>query len=203
MSRITVAPIVEGHGEVEAVRILLERIWYELFAGEFIDVLKPIRQPRPKLAKEDGLRKAVALATGKLRQTGSADPMLVLVLLDADKDCPAELAPQLLTWARATDSTMDSICVIAKVEYETWFVAAAESLKAFLTLGPGDPPSDPESGGSAKGWIKKRFRQPTYSETRHQPRMTSAMDLTLCRGHSPSFDKLCRDLEMRVSSRRA
>ena len=34
MSGATVAPIVEGHGEVEAVPILLGRVWRELLGGE-------------------------------------------------------------------------------------------------------------------------------------------------------------------------
>ena len=46
MSRIRIAPIVEGHGETEAIRPLLRRIWTELLGGEYADILKPIRRPR-------------------------------------------------------------------------------------------------------------------------------------------------------------
>ena len=48
MSRIRVLPIVEGQGEVESIRLLLERIWREVVGGEFIDVLQPIRSPKSK-----------------------------------------------------------------------------------------------------------------------------------------------------------
>lgn len=48
-----------------------------------------------------------------------------------------------------------------------------------------------------KAWIEKRIKAPKYSETVDQPAMTAAMDLKLCRSRSPSFDKLCRELEKR------
>ncbi len=66
MNQLRVAPIVEGHGEFNAVRTLLQRIWTELLGGEFIDVLQPVRQPRSQLVKKDGLLKAVGLAVNKL-----------------------------------------------------------------------------------------------------------------------------------------
>ena len=39
MSRLKVAAIVEGHGEVTALPILLRRIWYEIIQGEYIDIV--------------------------------------------------------------------------------------------------------------------------------------------------------------------
>ena len=202
MSRLRVAPIVEGHGEVGCVRILLERIWVELLGGEFIQVIQPIRQPRGRLAKRDGLQHAVRLAVLKLNDLpASNDPALVLVLLDADEDCPKDLAPRLLGFAREVDSRADVACVLANVEYETWFAAAAESLDKYLDREAISPPSEsPEGSRHGKLWVEQRFRGAArYSETQDQPAMTRAMDLTLCRGRAPSFDKLCRDLEQRLS----
>ena len=98
--------------------------------------------------------------------------------------------------ARQIRADADVSCVIANIEYETWFVAAAESLDEFLSLEDGSAiPVDPEHARHGKGWIQKRFRGPGYSETADQPRMTQAMDLALCRQRSPSFDKLCRELK--------
>lgn len=51
-----------------------------------------------------------------------------------------------------------------------------------------------------KAWIEKRIKAPKYSETVDQPAMTAAMDLALCRSRSPSFDKLCRELEKRCGA---
>ncbi|HEU5118811.1 MAG TPA: DUF4276 family protein, partial [Isosphaeraceae bacterium] len=96
----------------------------------------------------------------------------------------------------------DVACVLANPEYETWFVAAAESLRAYLRLADDETiPDDPEALRMRKAWISQRFPGPLhYQETRDQPSMTRAMDLSLCRSRSASFDKLCRELEQRRRS---
>jgi hypothetical protein len=201
MSRLRVALIVEGHGEVQSVRILLGRIWRELLGGAFIDVIQPIRQPRGKLVRKEDLQGAVRLALKKLNNLPPPnDPSLVLILLDADADCPKELGPKLCGYAREVNSRADMACVLAKVEYETWFAAAAESLSNYLDLTSHSSPSEsPEESRHGKSWVEQRFKGAAkYSETQDQPAMTSAMDLDLCRRRAPSFDKLCRDLEQRL-----
>jgi hypothetical protein len=200
MSRPRVAPIVEGHGEVASVRILLDRVWRELLAGEFIDVLSPIRQPRGRLVLKENLHKAVRLALNKLSNPLVPDvPALMLLLIDADEDCPAELGPRLLRDAREVCAGANVACVLANLEYETWFVAAAESLKKYLDLTRDLAlPESPEESGQKKSWVEQRFRGTKHSETQDQPAMTDAMDLALCRRRAPSFDKLCRELERRL-----
>ena len=191
-----IAAVVEGHGEVESVRTLLARTWREIVQGSFLEVLKPIRQPKSKLKQEHGLARAVRLAAIKLDEApGEKMPGLILVLVDADSDCPGELGPGLTEWAHAAGTRQDISCVVIKIEFETWFAATAESLTKYLDLLEGDPPEDPEGAKAGKGWIKNRFRRGEYSETADQPRMTALMDLQTCRARSPSFDKLCRELE--------
>lgn len=206
MSRLRVVPIVEGHGEQRAVRRLLERLWYELLGGEFIDVLSPIRTPRQRLIqnKDEALTKAIGLGWRKLAASHPAEvPSLVLILLDADHDPPCALGPRLLKQALEVRPDQDISCVLAKVEYETWFVAAAESLSDYLDVSAtGDLPIDPEARGCGKRWIRDHFRQTRYSETIDQPKLTAQMDLQACRKRSPSFDKLCRDLETRFAASR-
>lgn len=201
MSRLRVAPIVEGHGECEAVRTLLQRIWHEMLHGEHIDVLRPIREPRAKIIRQDTLSKKIDLAARKLSQnTVPGDRNLIFILLDADKDLPCILAPQILERAVQSRSDMDLICVIANPEYETWFVGACESLRDFLHFESHDVPRHPEQSKSRKAWIENHFKlkNAVYSETIDQPRMTAKMDLSLCRKRCPSFDKLCRELEKRI-----
>ena len=124
------------------------------------------------------------------------DPKLILILLDADDDLPCELGPKVLQLAYSARSDHNISCVIANVEYETWFVAAADSLSQFLSLKEGESaPTDPESDRCGKGWIKTRFQGIKYSKTVDQPKLTAHMDLSMCRRRCPSFDKLCRDLE--------
>lgn len=202
MSRLRLAPVVEGHGEERSVRILLERIWHELLGGEYVEVMKPVRQPRDKLVNDrEVLLSAIDLADINLKYrsvSGTASPAVILVLLDAHGDLPCELGPRLQAVVADERPHLDVACVVANLEYETWFVAAAESLTGFLELEPGEVPDEPEVSRSQKAWVEARFRGTKYSERLDQPRMTAAMDIALCRRRSPSFDKLCRELEMRL-----
>jgi len=198
VTELHIAPIVEGHGEVGAVRILLDRIWRELLGGTWVNVLLPIRRPRGELVQRPGLLRAIDLAALKLNALPGNRSGLILVLLDSEGEPPCQLAPELLSHVREERGHLDVACVLANVEYETWFVAAAESLGDFLELGKNEPASlAPEGNRSGKLWVKNRFRGPKYSETLDQPRMTASMDLLLCRRRCPSFDKLCRELEKR------
>lgn len=208
MISLRVAPIVEGYGEVESVPTLLRSIRDKILENTYVEVLKPIRRPRTKLLRcdpatgattpnEDEIARAVGFATLRLldaRSPGTAE--LALLLLDADKDCPRDLAPELSRIVRsAAGPGLEAYVVLANPEYETWFVAAAASLEKYLKLSEADRSvADPESKHLGKGWIRQRFRGP-YSETVDQPRLTATMDLATCRAHSPSFDKLCRVLE--------
>ena len=213
MSRIRIAPIVEGHGEVVAARTLLMRVWHEIVRGEFIDVLRPVRQPRSKLLRRDSatgrtepepeeIHRAIKLAAMKLG--GSDDPStpaLVLLLIDADEDCPRHAVEALRNVLADAKPAIDLAVVFACVEYETWFVAAAESLREYVRLQPGnDNVVNPELQRLGKSWIESRFLGTKYSETVDQVKLTAAMDLGLCRQRCPSFDKLCRELENRAKS---
>ncbi len=203
MSRLRIVPIVEGHGEVAAMRILLQRLWTELLGGEFIDVLMPIRKKRDRLVKvdDDELCRAVQLAANKLTlATGEPMPGMILVMIDAENDLACQLGPALLERARRCRSDKDVTCVIANHCYETWFVAAASSLSKYLDLtNDAALPESPELTGQRKGWIAERILGPKYSETVDMPRLTAEMDLAQCRLRSPSFDKLCRELEARLT----
>ena len=126
MKRLRVVPIVEGHGEVEAVRILIDRVWRGLLGGEYVDVLRPIRRPRSKLLpratpsgpcvpNETEIGRAVELAAKKLADRPPDMPALTLLLLDADAECPKDLAPQLAAATRAAGRRPVAV-VLAKVE---------------------------------------------------------------------------------------
>jgi hypothetical protein len=199
MSRLRVAAIVEGQGDVASVPILLRRIW-EMLGGEYIEVLKPYRMSRGQLVKESGIQEAVRVVLKNLSGPSALnDPVLVLILVDADEDCPATLGPKLEEFARKVDARLDLACVLPQLEYETWFAASAESLSKYLDLSSHSPVSElPEEDRHGKAWIERRFRKLKYIEPQDQPAMTHAMDLALCRKRSPSFDKLCRELNQRM-----
>ena len=199
MTELTVCAIVEGHGEqASAVRSLLTRVWTELLPGTYIDVLQPIRRPKSKLIQADELLRAVDLADLKLRETPLFRRQLILVLLDADMDAPCILGPRLLEIVTERRAHLDVSVVVANVEFETWFVAAAQSLSRYFDLAATPLSADPEVVRQGKATVR-RLMHGRYGETIDQPRLCSAMDLRLCRTRSASFDKLCRELEKRLN----
>lgn len=191
MMRRTVLAIVEGRGEVSAVPELVRRIAGEVSPELVVEVPRPIRVPRNKIVKEGELERAVMLASYKAGIDGC-----VLVLLDADRDCPAELAPQLLARAAAASPGRDIRAVLAKTEYEAWFLAAAGSLAGRRGLDETlAPPDNPEAIQDAKGWLSARMPLGRrYRETLDQVALTATFDMAVARRLSPSFDKLWRDV---------
>jgi len=193
---IRVYPIVEGHGEVEAVRTLLSRIWVELLGRTGIEIMRPHRLPKSKITKPEELRRALELARRKISALDrTAAHNLVLVLFDADRDAPCVVAPRLAE-ELGNSHQLDVAIVMAKIEFESWFVGAADSLTEYLRLDE-PAPENPEERRFGKGWVGNRMKIGTYSETIDQPRLTAAMDLQRARARCPSFDKLCRELESR------
>ena len=192
---MSVFPIVEGHGEVNAVPLLLRRIAEEICGRFDINVLPPHRMPRGRMVTEDGshLIKAVELGVRKISQVGGSGS--VLVLLDADKDCPAQLAPSL--FQRISRRDIETLVVMAKREYEAWFLAAAVSLRRHRNVAAtAIPPESAEAIENAKKHLQQHILKAGtyYRETVDQTALTAIFDLQEARA-APSFDKLCRDLE--------
>jgi hypothetical protein len=188
---VPIACIVEGHGEVQAVPIFIRRIAAIVDPTLFVDVKQPLRVSRSKLIRDQELERAVEFAA---RKTGSQGGVLVLV--DSDDDCPAKLGPALLKRARKTRSDLPIGLVLAKREFEAWFLAAAESLRGRRGLPDNlSPPPDPESIRDAKKWLRQRMiRGTTYSETLDQPALTAIFDMDQATRSSASFDKCIRDI---------
>ena len=151
-----------------------------------------VRVTRSKLVLLGELERAVERAGRGLRSPGG-----VLIVIDSDDDCPKELAPALLDRAtRAAGGRWPVGVVLAKREFESWFIAAAESIAGHSGLPPGlCAPADPESIRDAKGWLEKAMPPGRkYSETVDQSSLASKFDLNLAR-RAPSFDKMCREIE--------
>ena len=88
--------IVEGDGEVAALPVLLRRLNAWRTPSTAIDILHPIRVRRDRfLNREREFRRHLLLAAGKCGDDG-----WIIVLLDADDDCPAELGREILARAR-------------------------------------------------------------------------------------------------------
>ena len=193
MIDVRVAAIVEGHGECEALPILLRRIALEIDPGFVPRVLPPLRFPSSRLRKKDGVERAVELAWRKLQGQGG-----ILVVLDCDwpGGCPAKDGPALLKRARSARSDMILSVVLAKKEFEAWFLAAAESLRGQRGLPSDlDAPPDPEIIRGAKEWLSdKMVSNRGYAATTDQPAFTELFNMKAARRRAPSFDKFYRDV---------
>ena len=184
------ACIVEGHGEVHAVPLLVRRIAREFDPGFVVEVLPPLRVNRSRLVKKGELERSVEFAARKTGGRGA-----ILLLIDSDDDCPAEQGPRILSRARQQRSDLPVAAVLAKREFEAWFLAAAESLAGRRGLRADlVPPSDPESVRGAKEWLTSNMtRGSRYSEVLDQPALTAVFDLVAAR-RSGSFDKCYREI---------
>ncbi|MDA8080831.1 MAG: DUF4276 family protein [Actinomycetota bacterium] len=188
----TIAAIVEGHGEVSALPVLLRRIAESVVPAEDVEIPRPHRISRSALLKGQKFESAVAAAANKVTDRGG-----ILVLIDADDDCPAKLGPSLSSRAKAARSDRVSCVVLATMEYEAWFIASVSSLAGKNGL-PNNisKPNNPENIRGAKEWLGRQMAgSRTYSPTTDQPALTKLFDMALARRNSPSFDKFWRDVE--------
>jgi len=187
---IAIASIVEGDGEVVALPLLLRRMAAELDPVALVNPLQPIRVRRDRfIHKEEELRRQVLLAAAKCGDQG-----WILIVLDADDDCPALLGPQLLQRAQVHVPHRRISVIVANREFEAWFIAAAQSLngvRGFVF----DPThqTDAEVPRDAKGWMKARMHKQAYSPLLDQPAFTASMDLQQARDNSRSFRKLIKE----------
>ena len=182
---MTIEPIVEGYGDVAAVPVLLRRLVSEAQAWP-VQIGRPIRRPRSQLVREDGLKGAVRLA--RVRPECGA----VLVLFDADSDCPAELGPTVYGWAVEAADRVPCAVVLAHREYEAWFLAAIESLRGHRGVRTdAEPHPNPESPRGAKEQLESRLKVgASYMATLDQPALSANFSLSAAYRRSRSFRKL-------------
>jgi hypothetical protein len=183
--------IVEGHGEVKAVPLLLRRLGQQCDPSLYLNIPQPFRAGRYKLVKPGELERAVEIVARRL-ETRRA----ILILIDAEDDCPKELAPQLCARAERTRSDVPVGVVLAKREFEAWFLAAIESLGGRRGLADAlAPVEDPEAIRDVKRLLTRNMQgSRAYSETVDQPALAALFDLQLARERSDSFDKCWREV---------
>lgn len=164
MSSPLIVPIVEGHGEWEALPLLLRRIVSESVAGSVPSINPPIRiKAGSFLRDQDYFSRYISLAAAKAAQGKGT----VLILLDCEDDCPAELGPRLLALACAIRNDVSFLVTLAHREFETWFLTAAESLGGAagcrpISKRPRIPrPSAVRRSGLATEWRSLTTRSPT------------------------------------------
>jgi len=185
-----IVPIVEGHGEVEALPLLIRRV-FSTFCPQVVPAINPPTRVKAGsfLHDRDYFRKYIALAAAKAAQGDG----MVLVLLDCEDNCPATLGPRLLADAQTVHAGIKYVVALAHREYETWFLAAANSLRGCAGL-PEQliRPGNPEGIRGAKEWLGTHMPV-SYDPIIHQARLTARFDLHEARA-IPSFDRFINRL---------
>lgn len=186
-----VVSIVEGDGEAAALPVLLRRLGGWLTPEVMVDVLTPIRVYKDRfLNRPEEFSRHLQLAAKKCGDRG-----WILILVDADDDCPAARGAEIANRARDVIPHRRVAVVLANREYEAWFIAASDSLNGHRGFAsrPGDGDVDAETPRDAKGWLKERMASRSYGETTDQPAFSARFDLTKAHERSRSFRKLCSE----------
>lgn len=190
---VIILPIVEGHGEVQAVRLLIHRVWEYLDRPDPMLVAQPIRVKRDRFISHrfSDFEKYLRIAVAKNENA------TVLVILDADDECPAELFTRLTSRAQVACPDISVIFVFPNRCYEVWFIASRTSVQAHRDCGEiSFDERDSEVCASPKATMKRSMRSGvSYSEVRHQPAFTDRIDISAALTSSRSLRKLVSELE--------
>ena len=185
-----IVPIVEGHAEVQSIRSIIERTALGCGLG-WPSVGKPIRVKRYGIVQQGRLEAAIELA---IRQRSGVTA--VLLILDADESCPAELGPELA--ARGSAAAGNRVAfgvVLAKWELEAWFLADVPSLADPVEGVPLiDSPEDPETHRDAKGALERLLGKP-YSSVIDQPSFAARFNVAAASERCRSFRKLEKEIK--------
>ncbi len=147
----TIVALGEGQSDCESIPTLLTRLAQH--GGFDRPVIKrPIRFRRNRIEKEGELHRLLDLACRKLQRPGG-----ILILLDADEDCPAEIGPRIERAAASECAGIPVAVVLAKRMFESWLLAGAEGLVEGGEIEPTDFPEQPEEIRNAKDWLSERI----------------------------------------------
>jgi len=189
----SVATIVEGHAEVESIPLLLRRMFAQMGATS-VQVARPFRVKRNRVVKPGELERAINQTIRD--RDGVAG---IMVLIDSDDDCPAELGVQLLERANKTTQMPVSV-VLAQREFECWLLGAKESLRGINGIAENaTAPPNPENIRGAKEHLTRNMtRGRRYLAVDDQVTFADKFDLALARKRCASFDKCFREVEYLV-----
>jgi Domain of unknown function (DUF4276) len=188
---VQIASLVEGDGEVEALPVLIRRIVAEIDLAVTPIVPRPFRHPAGSVQKMSGLERALDAVAER------SPAHSIVVLLDCDDDCPRELGPRMARRAKQARPDLYISFILAHREYESWFLAAAESLAGKRRLATDlVAPEIPESIRDAKSWLSQHIQGAgRYSPTQDQAALSKWLDLNRARVNSRSFRKFWKEIE--------
>lgn len=199
MNRIV--PIVEGEGEVDALPLLLRRLMAWRSPTLYLEIAPPIRVKKDRFLRQpQEFERFLQLGASKCGTGG-----WLLILLDADDDCPVVKSAEILARAQKLIPHRRLSVVLANREFEAWFLAAAASLEGVRGFSCQREASLPEAEKprDAKGWLAAHMTGGKYRETSDQAGFTAAFDLEQAFDGSRSFRKLCSEWDRNMHGQTA
>lgn len=168
--------IVEGPGDFGAARVLVRRHL------DSVEDFRPHMLGTPiavnglgNLTKPGGIEGYVRIAAGR------PETQLVVVIVDADKECIKERAEELLPRCR---TRVPVLLAIAERNFEDWIYASAETTLDGMVFQPGT------SGLTA---IKAGGK---YTKSVDQANLAARINIELAASRSKSFARLIERLEV-------
>jgi len=161
-----IATIVEGHGEVEAIPVLIRRLRPDAICP------RPVRVKRQRVLMPGELERHARIADAGIVDRGGLGG--VLLVLDADNACAATDGPILTGRLRAALPHRPVACCLAVREFESWLLAGLDS--------------QPEATDEARGGKAALIRAlGEYAPTVDQPKCAARMDIDRASALSRSF----------------
>lgn len=171
--------VVEGHGEVEAARNLMTRLWADLG-------LPPVIWAPPKRGRALNTQAGILQACALLRSEPECSR--ALILRDEDDGCPASRGPEAAAWVAGEKLPFPVAVVLAHREFEAWFLPclpamAGKEFRPGVRLSPGTVfTGDPEGTRDVKGWLSRQFPPgKAYKPTLDQLPLTRLIDFPMLR----------------------
>lgn len=203
-------PIVEGLGEEWSLPLLLRRLLVEKlgYTDADVEILHP-KNTRGcgRMTADDGIERYVQHALKE-----ACDGVLILIDNDAaialhkqkylQDDCAPALAHYLARRVAALYRSKPVAIVVARWEYEAWFLASLETVGPALGVPEGYSfVEDVETVRGVKEWFNTHLPDNRrYTVTLDQPSMTGYLDLDLVARRSRSFRRLEHALQQLIDA---
>lgn len=187
-----IVPIVEGDGEVEAVPLLLRRLFHDTKSRYEFEILRAKNaNGRGNLTKDGGIEKFLKYAQLETNVAG------IMVFLDADEDCAKDIALNIAGRAKELHMGVPVTVICPAHEYEAWFLASLDTISGVRIKGREGINSGTSYAGeveevrSVKGWLSRNMPEGrAYRETEDQVALTQLLDFALVHERSRSFRRL-------------
>ena len=196
---VTIVPVVEGDGDASAFPELLARILWEKYNRYDVSVALG----KTKVVKANSRQKLENKLDNFLKHAQNKPGCeAILILVDADNDCPVTLAQRLTQRCDEIGTSCPVQILCAYRAYESWFLASLNTIKGRHGIPDTAALSrDAEDVPNPKRWLSDQMpRGQAYKETTHQASLSRVIDLDLAHRNSRSFRRLCHALEQLLAT---